>query len=63
MLKTLLTCVPPYLFSAAAIAVVPNATPETLYVHAGHVLADPANGRVLNHATVIVSSGKIVRIA
>lgn len=48
--------------SVAGLAATPAAPSDTVYVHAGHLLADPATGKVLSHATIVISSGKIVRI-
>jgi imidazolonepropionase-like amidohydrolase len=40
-----------------------SASPDqTVYVHAGRLLADPATGKVVQRATVVISAGKVVRI-
>ncbi len=47
---------------AVGIAAAAPSLTDTVYVHAGHLLADPATGKVLSHATVVISAGQVVRI-
>lgn len=55
----LLACATPLAFVAAAQQ--PAAAPDTL-IHAGRLLADPANGRILTQQTILVRDGRIVSI-
>jgi imidazolonepropionase-like amidohydrolase len=48
--------------AADGFAAAPASPDQTVYVHAGHLLADPATGKVLSRATVVIAAGKIVRI-
>src|SRR3954462_3600392 len=48
--------------AAEGFAAAPVSPGPTVYVHAGHVLADPAVGKVLGPTTIVITAGKIVRI-
>lgn len=48
--------------TADGFAAAPALPEQTVYLHAGRLLADPATGKVLQHATVVVSGGKVLRI-
>src|SRR5262249_1056044 len=38
------------------------AAPQSIYLHVGHLLADPASGRVDTDQTVIIAEGKVIEI-
>jgi imidazolonepropionase-like amidohydrolase len=61
MKRTVLPIVASLIFNAAAAAPAPEPS-DTTYIHAGHLLADPATGKVLTHATLVVTAGKVARI-
>ena len=48
--------------TADGFAATPASPDQTIYIHAGHLLADPATGKVLSHSTVVISAGKVIRI-
>jgi imidazolonepropionase-like amidohydrolase len=52
--------------AAAPTVSAPTVSPPTvsppLYVHAGHLLADPVDGHVLLRKTLVIEGGKVVRI-
>ena len=48
--------------AADGFAATPVSPGPTVYVHAGRLLADPSTGKILNHATVVISDGRVTRI-
>ena len=48
--------------AADGFAATPVSPGPPVYVHAGHLLADPSTGKILNHATVVIGGGRVTRI-
>jgi imidazolonepropionase-like amidohydrolase len=48
--------------SATALLAATTASAETIYIHAGRLLADPASGRVLHDQTIVVRDGRVAEL-